>query len=394
MWGNLNSVIPARIAYYLNLQGPAVALDTACSSSLVAIHMACQSLRSGETDMALAGGVSIQSTHQFHVSATSAGMLSPSGRCHTFDDRADGFVPGEGVGVVVLKRLSHALADGDHVYGVIRGSAINQDGATNGITAPSALSQERLETEVYEKFGVDPAQIQMVEAHGTGTKLGDPIEYRALTRAFRTFTDKRQYCAIGSIKTNLGHTVGAAGVAGVLKILLALKHKKIPPSLHFEKGNSNIAFEDSPFFVNTTLREWQAEPGARRCAAVSSFGFSGTNAHLVIEEAPAPVRERDQRVRPPDRGVGAQRGAAAPAGAQPAGLLRAHCRSRLRRPESHPASGAAPFRPPAGMRGAQPRRAAWAARQMAGNRQAAANVCGRDRRQRPARAGIAEALRQ
>jgi acyl transferase domain-containing protein/NADPH:quinone reductase-like Zn-dependent oxidoreductase/acyl carrier protein/SAM-dependent methyltransferase len=295
MWGNSNSLIPARLAYHLNLQGPAVAIDTACSSSLVAIHIACQGLRAGETDLALAGGVSIQSTHQFHVSATSAGMLSPSGRCHTFDDRADGFVPGEGVGVVVLKRLSHALADGDHVYGVIRGSAINQDGATNGITAPSALSQERLETEVYEKFGVDPAQIQMVEAHGTGTKLGDPIEYRALTRAFRTFTDKRQYCAIGSIKTNLGHTVGAAGVAGVLKILLALKHKKIPPSLHFEKGNSNIAFEDSPFFVNTTLREWQAEPGARRCAAVSSFGFSGTNAHLVIEEAPAPVRERDQR---------------------------------------------------------------------------------------------------
>jgi polyketide synthase PksN len=297
MWGNFNSVIPARIAYYLNLQGPAVAIDTACSSSLVAIHMACQSLRSGETDMALAGGVSIQVTPAFHVSAVSASMLSPHGRCHTFDDRADGFVPGEGVGVVVLKRLSEALADGDHVLGVIRGSGINQDGATNGITAPSALSQERLETEVYEKFGIDPAQIQMVEAHGTGTRLGDPIEYRALTQSFRKFTDRQQYCAIGSIKTNLGHTIGAAGVAGVLKILLALKHKQIPPSLHFEKGNTNIAFEGSPFFVNTALRAWEVEAGEARAAAVSSFGISGTNAHLVIAEAQAV--ERRERVRRP-----------------------------------------------------------------------------------------------
>jgi polyketide synthase PksN len=295
MWGNINSVIPARIAYYLNLQGPAVAIDTACSSSLVAIHMACQSLRSGETDMALAGGVSIQVTPAFHVSAVSASMLSPHGRCHTFDDRADGFVPGEGVGVVVLKRLSEALADGDHVLGVIRGSGINQDGATNGITAPSALSQERLETEVYEKFGIDPAQIQMVEAHGTGTRLGDPIEYRALTQSFRKFTDRQQYCAIGSIKTNLGHTIGAAGVAGVLKILLALKHKQIPPSLHFEKGNTNIAFEGSPFFVNTALRAWEVEAGEARAAAVSSFGISGTNAHLVIAEAQAVEREPVRR---------------------------------------------------------------------------------------------------
>jgi acyl transferase domain-containing protein/SAM-dependent methyltransferase len=297
-WGNENSVIPARIAYHLDLQGPAVAIDTACSSSLVAVHMACQSLRSGETDMALAGGVSIQATPAFHVSTVTAGMLSPHGRCHTFDDRADGFVPGEGVGVVVLKRLSEALADGDNVIGVIRGSGINQDGATNGITAPSALSQERLETEVYEKFGIDPAQIQMVEAHGTGTKLGDPIEYRALTQSFRKFTGKQQYCAIGSIKTNLGHTVAAAGVAGMLKVLLAMKHKQIPPSLHFEKGNANIAFEGSPFFVNTALRAWEVEAGEARAAAVSSFSISGTNAHLVIEEAQA-VDHGRERVRHP-----------------------------------------------------------------------------------------------
>ncbi|WP_245739945.1 beta-ketoacyl synthase N-terminal-like domain-containing protein, partial [Thermoflavimicrobium dichotomicum] len=229
-WGNAGSVIPARIAYYLNLQGPAVAVDTACSSSLVAIHLACQSLWSNETEMALAGGVFIQSTPAFFAASNRAGMLSPTGHCYTFDDRADGFVPGEGVGVVVLKRLRDAIADGDHIYGVIRGSGINQDGTTNGITAPSAISQERLERHVYDTFGIHPEQIQMVEAHGTGTKLGDPIEYGALTRAFRHYTDKKGYCAIGSIKTNIGHAAAAAGVAGLIKILLAMKHRQIPPT--------------------------------------------------------------------------------------------------------------------------------------------------------------------
>ncbi|SFJ95744.1 polyketide synthase PksN, partial [Thermoflavimicrobium dichotomicum] len=228
-WGNAGSVIPARIAYYLNLQGPAVAVDTACSSSLVAIHLACQSLWSNETEMALAGGVCIQTTPKFYENAGRAGMLSPTGHCYTFDDRADGFVPGEGVGVVVLKRLRDAIADGDHIYGIIRGSGINQDGTTNGITAPSAISQERLERHVYDTFGIHPEQIQMVEAHGTGTKLGDPIEYGALTRAFRHYTDKKGYCAIGSIKTNIGHAAAAAGVAGLIKILLAMKHRQIPP---------------------------------------------------------------------------------------------------------------------------------------------------------------------
>ncbi|MEV0636195.1 SDR family NAD(P)-dependent oxidoreductase [Streptomyces sp. NPDC050619] len=286
MWGNALSALPARISYHLDLQGPAVAVDTACSSSLVAIHLACQGLWGGETEMALAGGVSVQCTPQFYRLAGQAGMLSPSGRCHTFDDRADGFVPGEGVGVVLLKRLGDALADGDHIHGVISGSGINQDGASNGITAPSAKSQERLETSVYDAFGIDPAGIQLVEAHGTGTKLGDPIEYHALKRAFGRYTDRREFCALGSIKSNLGHTTTAAGVAGVIKILLALRHRRIPPSINFEVGNSHIDFTDSPFYVNTADRPWEAGTDGQRRAAVSSFGVSGTNAHMVIEEAP------------------------------------------------------------------------------------------------------------
>lgn len=285
-WGNGSSLIPARIAYFLNLQGPAVAVDTACSSSLVAVHFACQGLWNRETELALAGGIFIQCTPQFYMMAEKSKMLSPTGLCHTFDDSADGYIPGEGAGVIVLKRLNDALADGDHIYGVIRGTGINQDGTSNGILAPSVKSQESLIRNIYDTFHIDPARIQMVEAHGTATILGDPIEFNAITRAFRHFTDKKTYCAIGSIKTNLGHTALAAGLAGMIKVLLSLKHRKIPPSLHFKKGNSKINFEESPFYVNTELKDWDVEPGMKRCAAVSSFGLNGTNAHIVIEEAP------------------------------------------------------------------------------------------------------------
>ncbi|UXI65926.1 SDR family NAD(P)-dependent oxidoreductase [Tahibacter amnicola] len=286
-WGNSSSVIPARISYHLNLQGPAIAVDTACSSSLVAVHLACQGLWRGETELALAGGVYVQCTSRFYRMAARAGMLSPQGRCHAFDDRADGFVPGEGVGVVVLKRLSDALADRDNIYGVVRGSGINQDGTTNGITAPSSLSQERLETAVYTEFGINPDNIGMAEAHGTGTKLGDPIEWRALTNAFRAATSRQQFCALGSIKANIGHAITAAGIAGVHKVLLSLKHSQIPPSPHFRTANAHIDLVSSPFYVNADLRDWPAKPGVPRAGLVSSFGFSGTNAHLVIEEAPA-----------------------------------------------------------------------------------------------------------
>lgn len=283
-WGNAASIVPARVSYFLNLQGPAIAVDTACSSSLVAIHLACQALWSGEVELALAGGVFVQSTADFYLSASRAGMLSPAGRCHSFDERADGFVPSEGVGALLLKRLEDAIQDGDHVHGILKGSCINQDGSTNGITAPSRASQERLERQLYEQFGVNPDQIQLVEAHGTGTKLGDPIEFEALNRSFRKYTSRSQYAALGSIKSNMGHSIAAAGIAGVIKLLLALKHQQIPPSIHYSKANPNIDFSKSPFYVNTQLNPWHTPTGLKRAALVSSFGFSGTNAHLAIEE--------------------------------------------------------------------------------------------------------------
>jgi acyl transferase domain-containing protein len=213
--GMSSSILASRISYHLDLHGPAVAVDTACSSSLVAIHQACTSLKTGESELALAGGVCIMTTDQIHVLTSQAGMLSKDGKCYTFDERANGFVPGEGVGVLVLKKLDQAVADGDHIYGVIRGSGINQDGKTNGITAPSFTSQTRLEKEVYERAGVKPEGISYVEAHGTGTKLGDPIEVKALKESFGK-TKKTGYCALGSVKTNIGHALAAAGVAGMM----------------------------------------------------------------------------------------------------------------------------------------------------------------------------------
>jgi polyketide synthase PksN len=289
-WGNSQAIIPARIAYYLDLQGPAIAVDTACSSSLVTIHLACQGLWSRETDMALAGGVFLQATPGFYQVANRAGMLSPDGKCYSFDARANGFVPGEGVGVIVLKRLRDALQDGDYIHGVIAGSGINQDGKSNGLIAPNGRAQERLERSVYDRFKINPETIQVIEAHATGTLMGDSLEFAALSRSFREYTDKKQFCALGTVKTNIGHAATAAGVASVLKLLLSLKHRQIPPSLHFEKGNPAIDFESGPFYVNTQLREWKVKGDETRRAAISSFGFSGTNAHLVIEQAPSSER--------------------------------------------------------------------------------------------------------
>ncbi|MBO0859128.1 MAG: SDR family NAD(P)-dependent oxidoreductase, partial [Chloracidobacterium sp.] len=285
-WGNEASVLASRLSYFLNLKGASIAVNTACSSSLVAIHLACQSLLDGESSLAIAGGVFIRTTPDFHIINSNAGMLSPDGKCKTFDDGANGYVPGEGVGVLALKSLDEALRDNDNIYGVIKATGINHDGRTNGITAPSALSQTALELSVYEKAGINPETLTLIEAHGTGTKLGDPIEVEALTNAFRKHTARKNFCAIGSVKTNIGHTVAAAGVAGVIKVLLALKHKAIPPTLNFTTPNRHINFADSPFYVNDRLRVWKVEPGVPRRAAVSSFGFSGTNAHLIIEEAP------------------------------------------------------------------------------------------------------------
>ena len=285
-WGNTSSLVPARLSYYLDLKGPALAVDTACSSSLVAVHLACQSLWSGESEMALAGGVFVQCTPRFFRYANQARMLSLSGCCAPFGDGADGIVPGEAAGAVVLRPLSAALADGDAILGVILGTGINQDGTTNGITAPSSVSQESLIRSVCEQTGVDPRRIGMVEAHGTGTVLGDPIEHAALTRAFAGTATERGFCALGSIKGNLGHATTAAGIAGLLRVLLAFQHEAIPPALHFGGGNPAIDMDPSPFYVNENPKRWPATPRGDRLAAVSSFGFSGTNAHAILREAP------------------------------------------------------------------------------------------------------------
>jgi len=288
-WGNSASLIPARINYLLNLTGPSVAVDTACSSSLVAVHLACQSLWSGECDVALAGGVYVGTTPGLFLAGCSASMLAPDDRCKAFDDRADGFVAGEAVAAVVLKPVSAAERDGDRIHAVILGSGTNQDGRTYGITVPSARAQAALERMVYEQAGVNPRSIGMIEAHGTGTRLGDPVEVDALTDAFRHGTGDRQFCALGSVKTNIGHAAAGAGIAGFIKAVLALQHAAIPPSLHFDRPNTQIPFETTPFFVNTALRPWTGADGPRR-AAVSSFGFSGTNAHVLLQEYRLPER--------------------------------------------------------------------------------------------------------
>ena len=291
--GNSFAIGAARIAYHLNLKGPAIPIDTACSSSLVAIHLACQALLNHEIDMGLAGGVSLYLLPESYVGMCRAGMLSPEGQCKTFDNSANGFVPGEGVGAVVLKRLSDAERDGDSIYGVIIGSGINQDGKTNGITAPSMNSQIELEREIYRKHRIDPASISYVETHGTGTKLGDPIELEALATVFKEHTERRQFCGLGAVKTNIGHTSGAAGVAGLHKVLLCLRNKQLVPNLNITQENALFDFAHSPFYVSTSVRDWNAAPGEKRRAAVSAFGFSGTNAHLVVEEY-TPVARPDE----------------------------------------------------------------------------------------------------
>jgi acyl transferase domain-containing protein/acyl carrier protein len=282
--GSSDAIVASRLSYYLDLKGPAMVINTGCSSSGVALHLACESLRRGESDLTLAGGVFAALKQNMLIGLSAIGMLSPTGRCHTFDKAADGTAFSEGVGMVVLKRLEDAVADGDPIYGVIRGSGVNQDGASNGITAPSGSAQEALITSVYERFGIDPARIGYVEAHGTGTKLGDPVEANALVRAFRRFTDRYHYCAVGSAKSHIGHTAASAGVIGLIKILLSFKHHRIPGLLHFKELNPLIEFDGSPFYVNAPAREWRSTDAKPLMAALNSFGHSGTNAHLVIEE--------------------------------------------------------------------------------------------------------------
>ncbi len=284
--GTLNSVAAGRISYVFDFRGPSLAIDTACSSSLVAVHYACQSLWSGEATLALAGGVNLMLTPENGISLTKLGALSADGRCKAFDDRADGFVRGEGAGLVVLKRLSAALADGDRIYAVIRGSAVNQDGRSNGLTAPNPQAQRAVLRDAYRHAGVSPGAVQYIEAHGTGTPLGDPMELQALGRVLETDRVKGGTCAIGSVKTNIGHLESAAGVAGLIKTALALHHETIPASLHFEQANPLIPFDELPVRVQDRLAGWPRSAKARY-AGVSAFGIGGTNAHVVLAEAPA-----------------------------------------------------------------------------------------------------------
>ncbi|WP_160138416.1 type I polyketide synthase [Chryseobacterium sp. c4a] len=292
--GNSYSIAAARIAYHLNLKGPAIALDTACSSSMVSIHLACQALLNKETDMALAGGVSLYLTPDSYISMCSGGMLAKDGQCKTLDTSADGFVPGEGVGAVVLKRLSDAIRDKDNIHGVIIGSGINQDGRTNGITAPSVKSQTELERDVYSRFNIQPENIQYVELHGTGTKLGDPIELEALSAVYTANSLKKNYCGLGSVKSNIGHASAAAGIAGIHKVLLSMKYRKIAPTLNVEIPTPHFDFKESPFYINKELKDWKTDDNVPMRAAISSFGFSGTNAHMVIEAYVNGKKKNDQ----------------------------------------------------------------------------------------------------
>ena len=286
--GNNKDYVPTRVAYKLNLTGPSVNVNTACSTSLVAVHLGCQSLLDYHCDMALAGGVGIQTPQIQGYLYEPGGINSPDGHCRAFDARAGGTVSGNGVGVVVLKRLPDALAAGDTIHAVILGSAINNDGAAKvGFTAPSVDGQAAVIAEALAVAEVDPETITYIETHGTGTELGDPIEIEALTQAFRAKTQRTGFCALGSVKTNIGHLDEAAGVAGLIKTVLALQHQQLPPSLHFTKPNPSIDFKGSPFFVNSTLADWKSDGQPRR-AGVSSFGIGGTNAHVVLEEAPPP----------------------------------------------------------------------------------------------------------
>lgn len=278
---NNHSIACARIPYFLNLRGEAISLDTACSSSLTALTLACRSIWSNSSDMAIAAGVSLFLEPEGYIQMCKSGMLSRSGKCSTFDDFADGFIPGEAVASVVVKSASKAIADGDNIYGIIKGISMNQDGKTNGITAPSAESQASLEKSVYTQAKIDPVSIEYIECHGTGTKLGDPIEIAGLTHSFDAYTDKKQFCKIGSVKTNVGHTACAAGLVSLIKVLLSMKNNEIPPSLNYSIQNEHINLKDTPFVVNNTLSEWSDKKKKR--AAVSSFGMGGTNVHVVID---------------------------------------------------------------------------------------------------------------
>ena len=306
--------LATRVSYKLDLKGPSLTLQTACSTSLLAVAQACQSLILGQSDMALAGGVSITFPQKRGYLHLEGGMVSADGTCRTFDANASGTIFGSGAGVVALKRLADAQRDGDHIYAVIRGCGVNNDGAAKvGFTAPSIDGQAAAIEMAHANAGVDARSISYVECHGTATPLGDPIEVAALTKAFQASTSDRQFCAVGSVKSNIGHLDAGAGVVGLIKTALALKHGVIPATLHFTAPNPQIDFAATPFYVNSKLTEWPRGAGPRR-AGVSAFGVGGTNVHVVLEEAPG-------------QGVGALRAEAGDATPVPSELLVVSARS-------------------------------------------------------------------
>ena len=287
--GNALSIAANRLSYFLDWHGPSWSVDTACSSSLVAVHQACQSLLEGECEIALAGGVNLILTPQLTLTFSTAGMMSADGRCKTFDAEADGYVRGEGCGVVVLKRLNDAIRDRDNIQAIIRGSAVNQDGLTNGLTAPNGNSQQEVVRLALAKAGIKPSQISYVETHGTGTSLGDPIEVNSLKEVLSRERESNQTCWIGSVKTNIGHLEAAAGIAGLIKVILSFEHQEIPPHLHLKQLNPYIKIENTNIQISTSLQPWVTLQD-KRLAGVSSFGFGGTNAHVILEEAALEVK--------------------------------------------------------------------------------------------------------
>ncbi len=304
--GMVSSVGPNRTSYFLNLHGPSEPIETACSSALVAIHRAVSAIESGNCEMAIAGGVNTIPSSDYHISFSKAGMLSPDGRCKTFSNQANGYVRGEGAGMIFLKKLNDAEQAGDHIYGIIRGTAENHGGHANSLTAPNPKAQAELLKAAYTKAGIDPRTVTYIEAHGTGTKLGDPIEINGLKNAFKELYQRTgdsqvvsSHCGLGSVKTNIGHLEIASGAAGIIKVLLQLKHKMLVKSLHCDTINPYIELKDSPFYIVQESKEWKAIQDAEgkelpRRAGISSFGFGGVNAHVVIEEYIPKAQKRSQ----------------------------------------------------------------------------------------------------
>ncbi|MGC4068671.1 MAG: polyketide synthase [Polyangiaceae bacterium] len=284
--GVMMTMLSNRISYIFDFRGPSMTIDTACSSSLTALHAACQSIKEGGCPMAIAGGVLLQSASQYTIAESKGGFLSPTGFSHPFDDSANGYVRSEGVGVVVLKKLSDALRDGDRIHAVIIGTGVNQDGHTNGITVPNPDAQITLIERVCEEAGIRPGELQYVEAHGTGTPVGDPIEANVLGEVLGRGRKPNTKCYIGSVKSNLGHAESAAGMAGLIKTVMCLKNRQIAPHLHLKRLNPKIEISKWPYEIPTELLAWPEHEGPAR-AGVNSFGFGGSNAHAILEEAPA-----------------------------------------------------------------------------------------------------------